>query len=86
MGSGGQDEAAVAHAVLSARCCLCSSEVHEGDLPLLQELLVGGDSQLGPLSHHPAEAVVPSPAPSGAPGGQDRASEDVLRVPQVPPR
>lgn len=86
MGVGGQNEATMATAVPSTGCCLSSSEVHEGDLPLLQELLRGGDGQLGPLSHRPAEAVVPPPAPSGAPGGQDRASEDVLRVPQVPPR
>lgn len=67
------------------QCCLSSSEVHEGDLALLQELLGGGDSQLGPLSCCPAEAILPAAAPSGAPGEPERPSEDVLRVPQVPP-
>lgn len=58
------------------------SEVHEGDLTLLQELGGGADGQLGPLSCCPPEALVPRAAAPREPHG---AAADVLRVPQVPP-
>lgn len=66
---------------------LCSSEIHEGDLAVFQELLIRGNRQLGPLPGClTTEASLAHPLPARPPGREERPPENVLRVTEMSPQ